>query len=545
MMEQPLLILIAAVFLLVILFVGYASKRFVRTTDDFYRGGRRVPWWVAGISIYMGSFSALAFVAFASIAFSEGLIGFLLGFGFVLAYVLAGLFFAHRWHRAGVTTPVEYLERRFGPESRRAIALISVLFEILASGLRLYAFAILLHGIVGFPIVATIVVFGIAMAIAAWSGGLWAVVLGDAVQFVILLAGLVPLFVMSIVRMGGWEEFLVFLSTDLFSVRGEHDWGWLFSWLAVQAVAGNFGFAAIQRFSSVRTEADARKAAFLAAGLLVPLPFLAMVPALICFYLLPGTDPQEAFGVMVREALPIGLVGLMVGAIVAATVSELESAFNICSGILTSDVYKRFLRPTAEGQELLWVGRAATLGVAATAIAMGATLALLELKVFDSYEALVSHVFVTLYIPFLAGILVPRMSELGFAVVVGGGLALSGVLWLAGWTPSDVRTAILGASLIGVVLVSLVMPARGAAKARIAEFFERLSAPRPAAPSETKSDLTSVRVIAVTILALGAVAAFLPFVSGSSGTGQIVEAGVAIALVALGAVLLAISSRTA
>lgn len=531
---------VVGIFLAIMLGVGIVAKTFVKDADDFHRGGRQVPWWAAGLSIYMGAFSAFAFVSFGSVVFTDGGVGLLLGYGLVFSYVLTGLFLARRWHRAALTTPAEYLEQRFGPAARQFVAFLTLVTNAMASALRLFAFALMMNGLLGLPVLPTIVIAGAMMAAVAISGGLWGIVLADAVQFVILLAGLIPLVIMSVLQLGGWAEFSILATTDLFAVgRGDKGWNWLLTWWLLQIITGMFSFPMIQRLSSVPTERDARKAVFLAAALLVPTPLLAMVPVAICFVLLPGTPPELAFATIAKTVLPVGLLGLMAGSMIAATVSELETAFNIDSGIVTRDVYQRHIHPEASPRRLLALSRLATLASATIAITLATVLAATGTGIFDFSEAFSSRVVMALCIPFVLGILVRRISERGFFLTVACSLVASFVLWWIGLSSGDVRLPLAAVGFGSVALGALLFPPRGQSKVRIGAFFDRLAQPCPSPENGRLAiDLQTIRLVGVTILLVGIVPALLPLVAATTGPARLIEYGAGGVLFAIGAALI-------
>lgn len=531
---------VVAIFVAIMIGVGVYAKSFVRDADDFHRGGRRVPWWVAGLSIYMGAFSAFAFVSFGSVVFTDGGVGLLVGYGLAIAYVITGLFFAHRWHRAGLTTPVEYLELRFGPATRQSLAYLTIILNALASALRLFAFAMMMKGLLGLPILPTIIVAGAAMALVAISGGLWGIVLADSVQFIILLAGLIPLLIMSIIHLGGWVELEALASTDLFAVgRGDKGWNWLLTFWLLQIITSNFSFPVIQRLSSVATERDARKAIYLAAALLVPTPLLAMIPVAICFVLYPGTPPELAFAAIAKTVLPVGLLGLMTGAMIAATVSELETAFNIDSAIVTRDIYQRKARPDASPRRLLLVARLTTVASALVAITLAAGLAATQAGIFDFSEAVSSRLTMAICIPFVLGLLLRRISEQAFFFSVACSLTASASLWWFGLSAGDVRLPLVGVGLASVAIGSLVFTPRGDHKKKIEAFFARLAMPHPEPDGGAAAiNLRTVRLIGSTVILIAAVPLSLPLIVGTAGPARLVEYGVGCALLLIGAALL-------
>ena len=118
-MLSPLDFAVIAVYFAVVLGAGLFMGKYVKSTSDFFSGGKRVPWWMGAISSYMAMISCFVFIAYAQIGYEDGLVGVTVFWSTAFA-ILAGTFvFARRWQRANLATPIEYLERRYGPGVRQ------------------------------------------------------------------------------------------------------------------------------------------------------------------------------------------------------------------------------------------------------------------------------------------------------------------------------------------------------------------------------------------------------------------------------------------
>ncbi len=176
-----------AIYLVLMAGIGIIMGRYVKNVKEYFSGGNAVPWHLGAISNYMTMISAFVFVAHAGVVYQNGLIGLLLLWSPVPATVFATLFLAHRWRRAGLTTPVEYLEQRYGSSVRQIVSWCGIGFRILENMVRLYALGIVVSGTLGCSLELAAAVCGGIAVVYTMIGGLWAVVVTDAVQCAILL----------------------------------------------------------------------------------------------------------------------------------------------------------------------------------------------------------------------------------------------------------------------------------------------------------------------------------------------------------------------
>ena len=209
--NQMVIWAVVAAYIAIVTLAGSYYSRFVKTPDDYFRGGASIPWWAAGISIYKANFTAYSFVAIGSLVYVDGLSGLLLETGPVFAFLLVALVFAKRWRRLNVTSPPEYLETRFNSGTRKLFSILGIGTTFVASATRLYAVCKLVEAITGLPLILTLIGAGAAMAIYTMLGGLWAVFITDVLQFIILFLAVIPMFFSSVAHVfaaGTWADFV-------------------------------------------------------------------------------------------------------------------------------------------------------------------------------------------------------------------------------------------------------------------------------------------------------------------------------------------------
>jgi len=548
MTDQNIVLVTLVAYLAVVALVGILAKTLVQSSDDFFRAGGRMPWWTAGVSLYMGTFSAFAFVAFGSVVFEHGAIGIVIGVGSVIGWLVAAFYFAPRWRRARLKSPTEYLEFRFSAIVRQVVVWLNLVLSPLQSGLRLFAFSIMVHGILGYPLPETIIVTALVMMTYSVLGGLWAVVLTDSIQLVVLVTGLIPLLILSVAEVDGLRGLAALQDSGFFSFeRGSLSLWWLGTWWFTEFINTLASFQGVQRYSSVADERDASKAAYLAAILLVPTMILALLPSLLGSHIFPEIDGEMIFAHMVTNLLPASIVGLMLGAMCAATMSSLDSIFNVDASLMTNDIYKRFLRPNATTREMIIASRLFTLLVVILAVTIALTLAAFHVRTFSFLEVIQSRIMVVVWTFFVLGILFRSISSTGFLMALGASLVFSAVLATTDLAISDVRIANIVFSIAVFSLANYWAFAMNTGTRRSKAFFAQLEMPVARVEREpgTTLDTSPLKLISISIMAFAAIPTLLISVTNEQGWGVGLEAMLSASLWLIGLSLLWASKRKA
>lgn len=501
-------IVIAGYFLLLTLVGFYFWKR-MRQASDFFTGGNRIPWWLAGVSFYLTGFSAFTFVAYSEMAYRFGFVAVTLAWSSAVAMLAGTLFLAARWRRARIMSPVEFLEARYSKQIRQVLAWTGLPLKIIDDGLKIYATGVFVAIGMGFDLKTSIVASGAVMLLYTFMGGLWAVVVTDFVQFIILTLGVVVLFP------------LVFAGTGLGVLRDGTPSGFLapinapfsplyviaFYLLILLSYNGNWAFA--QKFYSVSNEREARKAGLLAMALKIIGPPLFILPAMAARSLMPElntppSSPQYTYAALSLRYLPAGLMGLMIAAMFSATMSTLSGDYNVMASVITRDIYHRLFDKGASERRLVIVGRLATLLVGVLTIGIGVSLIATARKGLFEVMVTVFGLFVgPMLIPMLLGLLVRRVTWRGAAAGIAAGFVSGLSLFLykavvlsnrpgidTNWLRYDYEAiAILtnfAVTLGAIALVTAVEKVSDNERAKIDAFFERLATPIRATENEAE-----------------------------------------------------------
>ena len=425
--------------------VGMFFGLFVRDMSDYFKGGGVIPWPVAGISNYMSMFSTFVFVAYAGIAYEHGLVALTVMWCTVPPCVIAATVLAHRWRRAGFTTPVEYLEIRFGPSARQFLSWVGLVMRVLDNIVRMYAIGLFMAAVLPLDVNTTILISGLIITFYTVIGGLWAVTVLDTIQFAVLLLSSMILFPLSVIAAGGMSGIAEVSASHLNFFNGPKGAPlWLLVYYVMIVLKYNANWAFIQRLYCVRDECSARRVAWLSGILFLVTPIIFLVPPLAAKVVLPDLpDHEMAYVAISAKLLPSGLLGMMLAAMFSATMSSLNSEYNIMAGVITNDIYKRLLQPNAGDVQLLWIGRGVTVLIG-MGITFGAMLVGNMGGAFEANKLFTGILAIPLAIPLIFGLLLRRPSSASLFLAISGGAGLSVILNF--WEP--VRDWIANSSIL-------------------------------------------------------------------------------------------------
>lgn len=332
-----------------------------RNLKSFFAGGEAVPWFIGGLSLFMSFFSAGTFVAWGSIAYKYGWVAITIQWTMCIGALVTGLFLAPRWKAAGALTAAEFIRERLGLTVQKVYIFIFTLVSVFIKGSVLYPVAKLVSSSLNLPLVPCTIGLGIFMIAYTAVGGLWAVMVTDILQFVVLSAAVFILLPLSFDKVGGFEAFTQKVPDDFFGLlNGEYTFGFVlaFVFYHIAYIGGNWTF--VQRYTSVDSPKSARKVAFLFAGLYLISPIIWMLPPMIYKAIDPsltGLDTENAYLKICQLVLPPGLLGLMLTGMYFSTSASANTALNVVSAVFTNDIYKGLIKPDASDKQLIRVAR--------------------------------------------------------------------------------------------------------------------------------------------------------------------------------------------
>lgn len=349
------------IFSVFIMLIGFQFSRTGRNLKSFFAGGEAVPWFIGGLSLFMSFFSAGTFVAWGSIAYKYGWVAVTIQWTMCIGGLITGFIIAPRWKATGNLTAAEFIKERLGEKVQKSFIYIFMLVSLFIKGSVLYSVSRLVSSSLALPLMPSTLVLGIFMIAYTAVGGLWAVMVTDILQFVILTAAVLIIIPLAFSEAGGLQHYLNNVPENFYNVvNGEYTWGFImaFTLYHIFYIGGNWTF--VQRYTSVDTPKSASKVAFLFAGLYIISPVLWMLPPMIYQTINPslqGLDTENAYLMVCKRVLPAGLMGLMLTGMYFSTSASANTALNVVSAVFTNDIYKGTFNPHASDKKLMQVAR--------------------------------------------------------------------------------------------------------------------------------------------------------------------------------------------
>src|SRR6059058_4846878 len=414
-------IAVIAVYFVVIFAIGFYFARKERTSTDYFLASRNVGWFAIGASLFVSNISTEHFIGLAGSGATSGLAVGHFEWLACLILLILGWVFVPFYLRSNVFTMPEFLERRFSRSCAVYLAAISILAYVFTKiSVHLYAAAIVLERVVGWSPLTAAVILVVATGIYTIAGGLAAVIYTDLVQTLILIVGAVILTTIGLHRVGGFAGLRAGVPASYFHMIkpvSDPDFPWtgiffgapilgIWYWCTDQVI--------VQRVLSAKDEGHA-KAATIFAGFLKILPvFMLVLPGLIAVALYPEQvkKPDFAYPTLVLNLLPVGLVGLVMAALLAAVMGAMSSVFNSASTLATLDFYKK-IRPQASERQLVNFGRIATGIMVLLGLLWVPFIHYISSQLYIYLQSVQAYISPPISACFILGILWPRLNGSG------------------------------------------------------------------------------------------------------------------------------------
>ncbi|MGD1892499.1 MAG: sodium:solute symporter family protein [Cyclobacteriaceae bacterium] len=363
------------IFSLIVFLIGISFTKTGKDIKSFFAAGGAVPWWISGLSLFMSFFSAGTFVVWGSIAYSNGWVSVTIQWMMAIAGLLIGLFIAPRWRKTNSVAAAEFITRRLGYRTQKIYTYLFLFISMFTTGAFLYPVAKIVEVSTGFPLTGCILVIGGLVTIYTAAGGLWAVIVTDVLQFIVLTAAVLIVIPLSFQAIDGVDNFVTQAPDNFFNlVNEEYTFGFMLAFGLYNLVFIGGNWAYVQRYTSVARPKEAKKVGWLFSALYVISPVIWMLPPMIYRILNPGLEgfaDEGAYLMICKAVLPAGMLGLILGGMVFATSSSVNTTLNIAAGVFTNDIYRHFF-PKSSDQRVMYVARLATVlfGVITVVVAL-------------------------------------------------------------------------------------------------------------------------------------------------------------------------------
>ena len=525
------------IYMLLMAGIGIFLGKYIKNISDYFKGGSAVSWIAGGISNFMTKFSTFVFVAYAGIAYSDGLVAITLMWSTILPSLFAVFIYAKLWKRAGIISPVEFLETRFNAPIRQIFSWSGVLLKLLDDMIKLYSIGLFVTAASGIPFQTAVIFCGLVVAVYTVVGGFLAVIVTDVVQFVILFLATFILVPLAYQAAGGFSNMKQVVPDNMSFFnghRGEISFIAVYYLTIIIKYLGNWTF--IQRFYSAKSESDGKKIGWLTAALFLVFPVIFLFPSVAARVILPDLqNPEMAYVSLCLKLLPSGIMGLMIAAMFASTMSVLSAEFNVTASVLTRDIYQRLFRKNATPKETLWVARIMTLAVGL--IVSAGALFVNKLGGAFQVNQYISGIFsIPMIIPVIMGVIFWRPQPWGAIASMITGIAVGVILTASGKLNWQTATLIEVLVCTGVFMASGFFLSKDRTyNEKVAAFFKKLATPAPpgeATDSAVVSGFMLLYAIAFGITGALFIAMSIPSIAGSSGK-LAMGCGVACTLAAL------------
>lgn len=394
--------LIMLIYFIFVLGIGWFLRKFMKNANAFLEAGRSMPAWVAGLAFISTNLGALEVMGMTGSGMKYGMLTtHFYWIGAIPAMIFLALFMMPFYYGSKARSVPEFLKLRYDEKTRGLNAILFAVMTILASGISMYALAILMENVLGWDFNISLWISALIVLGYTYLGGLSSAIYNEVLQFFIIVIGLLPLAVLSLKDIGGW----VGLKAKLAPIALSHGFAadtftttWKYSghatsnplgveWFGILFGLGfvlSFGywctnFLIVQRAFAAESKTAARKVPLIGALPKMFIPFLIIVPGVIALALF--NDPSKGFTLpldasgkpiydytiimLLKQYLPAGVLGLGITALLASFMSGMAGNVSAFNTVWTYDIYQSYIRPAtgdeeADGKHYLRVGRIAT-----------------------------------------------------------------------------------------------------------------------------------------------------------------------------------------
>lgn len=358
--------IVLVVFAFLIFAIGVAfTKIGSKSSQAFFEAGGATPWWINGLSLFISYFSAGTFVVWGSIAYKYGIVANTIQLTMAISGFLVALFIASKWKKTGAKTAAEYIGKRFNIKTQQFYTYLVLLLSLFTTASVLYPVGKMVHVATPYSLNTCIVLIGLIIVVYTAAGGLWAVLVTDVVQFVILTASVLIVIPLAFQQIGGPSNLITNAPEGFFNLfNEEYTFPFMLAFIIYQTVyiGGNWSY--VQRYTSVKTKHESKKVAYLFTVLYFVSPFIWMIPPMIYRIMNPdlaGLGAEGAYMMLCQKILPAGLIGLVLAGMISATSSKANTTINLSATVFSTDIYKNLIRKKAGEKELILVARIFTL----------------------------------------------------------------------------------------------------------------------------------------------------------------------------------------
>jgi len=440
---------ILGVYFVVVLGVGFAAKRYMKSSLDYFLAGRSLPAWITGLAFISANLGATEILGMGANGAQYGVATVnYYWVGAVPAMVFLGIVMMPFYYGSKVRSVPEYLRRRFNDATHKFNAITFALSTILIAGVNLFALALVLKLLLGWPILLGIVVAAAVVLSYILLGGLSSAIYNEVLQFFIIIVALIPIAIVGLVKLGGWSglkkavEHTKLGSAGLHGLKGTaigHVTNPLgSSWVGIVFGLGfvlsfsyfTTNFAEVQRALSAKSLTAAQRTPLIGAFPKILIPAVTVIPGLVALVTIKGLGAKsgnlqynDAIPLLMNEFLPTGILGVALTGLMASFMAGVAANLSAFNTVVTYDILQPYFASERSDAFYLRFGRLAT--VAGIVMAIGTALIASGYSNLMNYiQALFSIFNAPIFATFILGMFWKRMTPAaGFWGIVTGTLS--------------------------------------------------------------------------------------------------------------------------
>ena len=450
---------IIAVYFVAVLGIGFAAKRYIKTSLDYFLSGRSLPAWITGLAFISANLGALEILGQSANGAQYGVATVhFFWVGAIPAMVFLGIVMMPFYYGSKVRSVPEYLRLRFNNPTHVFNAASFAVGTVLIAGVNLYALALVLQLLLGIPIIVGVVVSAAIVLAYITLGGLSSAIYNEVLQFFIILAALIPIVVIGLIDVGGFSGLAEGVRQTDLGEAGLHAWQGTSpsnvtnpigaSWIPIVFGLGfvlSFGywttnFAEVQRALSAQNLSAARRTPLIGAYPKLLVPVITVIPGLVALVTIEGLGGEgvlqynNAIPLLMNAYLPNGLLGLAITGLIAAFMAGVAANVSAFNTVVTYDLWEPYVRKGRDDAYYLRFGRIATIG--GIVIAIFTSLIAASYTNIQNYIQLLFTFFnAPLFATFIIGMFWKRMTPwAGLAGLIAGtsGAAITYILFITG-----------------------------------------------------------------------------------------------------------------
>ena len=426
--------LVIIFYILALIVIGvFISKQKTKSgklvSEDIFLGGRTLPWYKVGLSIFSTNVSPSMLVAYFGAAYTSGMV--LANFEWIawIFLVLLSFLFIPYYLRNKISTMPEFLMNKFGKKSHLFYTYFSMFSSLIVwSSFMLCIGGVVIEQLFGIPVyISTFVIILVAMSYSL-NGGLNSIVHTGMIQSIVLISVSLIIVFTGLYRVGGISHLIASVPNDywtLFKPTTDQGYPWHAIWLGYPVLGIWFWCtdqSIVQRTLAAKSIDDGQKGALLVAALKVIMPFIFILPGIICLVLVkdgtfvPLEKPDHAYISMVYGLLPTGLIGLALGTLLVSIINDVATGLSSFSTVFALDLYAKKINPDASDVEVKKVSKKVSVMASIVAALVAIFFSTVDKTLFDLGQSLGTYIAPPAATVFIVGLLwkkaTPRAAEL-------------------------------------------------------------------------------------------------------------------------------------